>query len=339
MSCKNRPHYGRWQTLTGLVVLGVAAAVPSRAQQADNARPEDATLEGLQRRLEEVEKRTGEWRTRDSVFHFAGYADAGYAHRSGGESGFDLASFDPIFHYQYRDRILLEAEVETAIGPDGETEMEIEYSTVDIVLNDHAVLVAGKFLSAIGYFQQNIHPSWINKLPSVPVGFGHDGAAPATELGVQLGGGFALPNDRLWTYAVFVGNGPELEAEEGMLGAVEAEGFAHDADDSKVWGGRLSLIPIASLEIGVSAARGKAAVTRSDEQDVDSDPKRDYEVLGADVGWKWGKSLDFGGEYVRQKVENAATSIAPEAAAWPSSTSRRAAGRSARARLRGHRTS
>ena len=316
MSCKNRPRRARWRALTGLLVLGMAAAVPIRAQQADSARPENTTLETLQRRLEEVERRTGEWRTRDSVFHFAGYADAGYAERSGGDSGFDLASFNPIFHYQYQDRILLEAEVETTVGEDGETEMEIEYSTVDIVLNDHAVLVAGKFLSAIGNFQQNIHPSWINKLPSVPAGFGHDGAAPATELGVQLRGGFALPNDRLWTYAVFVGNGPELEAEEGMLAAVEAEGFARDADESKVWGGRVSLIPIASLEIGVSAAQGKAAVTRSDELDVDSDPKRDYEVLGADVGWKWGKSLDVRGEYVRQKVDSAATSVAPEAAAW-----------------------
>lgn len=313
MNCWTRRYHARWQTLAGLLMLCVAAS-PLRAEQSNNPQ-EDTTLETLKRRLDDMEKRAEEWRTRDSVFHVAGYADAGYADTSGGESGFNLASFNPIFHYQYQDRILLEAEVETSIGQEGDTEMEMEYASVDLVLNDHAVLVAGKFLSAIGNFQQNMHPSWINKLPSVPAGFGHDGAAPATELGVQLRGGFALQNDRQWTYAVFVGNGPELEAEAGALSAVEAEGFARDADKSKVWGGRLSLIPIAGLELGVSAAQGKAAITRSDEQEID-DPKRDYDVLGADVGWKWGKSLDVRGEYVRQKVGASAASIAAASATW-----------------------
>jgi hypothetical protein len=298
------------------LVLGVAAAVPIQAQQASQSNPQEATVEALTRRLEEVEKRADEWRTRDSVFHFAGFADAGYADRSGGENGFDLASFNPIFHYQYQDRILLEAEFETVIGQDGETALEMEYSSVDVVLNDNAVLVAGKFLSPIGFFQQNFHPSWINRLPSAPVGFGHEGAAPATELGVQLRGGFALAKDRLWTYAVFVGNGPELTAEAGRLSVVEARGFARDADRSKVLGGRVSLIPLTGLEIGVSGAQGKAAVTRSDEQDITNDPKRTYQALGADVGWKWGKSWDFRGEYVRQKLGSAAASLAPEAATW-----------------------
>lgn len=297
-----------------LAVLGLWAASAAFAQQAPPATEERSSE--LERRLEALERRTGEWRTRDSVFHLAGYADAGYADRSGGESGFDRASFNPIFHYQYQDRVLLEAELEMSIDGEGETEIEMEYSTVDVVLNDSMVLVAGKFLSPIGYFQQNLHPSWINKLASVPVGFSHDGAAPSTELGLQLRGGVALANDRLWTYAVYLGNGPELEAEEGELEGVLAEGFARDVDDSKVWGGRVSLLPLAGLEIGLSGARGKATVTENDGEEFSGDPERDYTALGADLSWKWGKSVDLRGEYIRQKVDASATSIAPGSATW-----------------------
>lgn len=302
--------------LAACAALGILTASAASAQQATTPANEAQSAEALERRLEALERRAGEWRTRDSVFHLAGYADAGYADRSGGESGFDLASFNPIIHYQYQDRVLLEAELETSIDADGETEIEMEYSTIDVVLNDSMVLIAGKFLSPIGYFQQNLHPSWINKLASVPSGFSHDGAAPATEIGLQLRGGVAFANDRLWTYAVYVGNGPELEAEDGEVMAVAAEGFTRDVDDSKVWGGRVSVMPIASLEVGVSGARGKATITENDEAEFSGDPKRDYTALGADVGWKWGKSLDLRGEYIRQKVDSAATSIAPDSATW-----------------------
>ncbi|HKS56493.1 MAG TPA: porin [Steroidobacteraceae bacterium] len=307
----------RYAVSTGLLqcaTLGILMASAASAQQTPAS--EAGSAEALERRLDALERRAGEWRTRDSVFHLAGYADAGYADRSGGESGFDLASFNPIIHYQYQDRVLLEAELEISIDADGETELEMEYSTVDVILNDSMVLVAGKFLSPVGYFQQNLHPSWINKLASVPVGFGHDGAALATEIGVQLRGGVALANDRLWTYAVYVGNGPELEAEDGEVMGVAAEGFTRDVDDSKVWGGRVSVMPMATVEVGFSGARGKATITESDAEEFSGDPKRDYTALGADVGWRWGKSLDVRGEYIRQKVGSAGVSIAPDSATW-----------------------
>ncbi len=312
---KREANRASWQAIPGALMLGVAVVVPARAQQ--QAEPgSEVTVEQLDSRLADLERSSGEWRTRDSAFHLAGYADAGYADRSGGDGGFDLASFNPIFHYQYLDRILLEAEFATLVAEDGETEIELEYGTVDVMLNDNVALIAGKFLSPIGYFQQNLHPSWINKLPSVPLGFGHDGAAPATELGVQLRGGFALARDGLWTYAVYVGNGPELEAEDGEIMAVESEGFARDAEGGKVWGGRLSLLPVSGLEIGLSAATGEAAVTSADETMVDGDPARDYDAYGVDVSWKWGKQLDFRGEYVRQSVGAEPASLAPDKAAW-----------------------
>lgn len=128
-----------------------------------------------------------EWRDPNTLIHMAGYADVGYVNSdaSGDDGSFNVGTFAPIFHYQYRDLVMLESELELTTSEDGETETALEYLTLDWFVNDYLVLVAGKFLSPIGQFRQNLHPSWINKLPSAPAGFGHDGAAPVSDLGVQ----------------------------------------------------------------------------------------------------------------------------------------------------------
>jgi len=159
-----------------------------------------------------------------SVVHLAGYGAAGYTDIEGGDGYFGNILFAPIFHYQINDRVMLESELEIEDEEDGETEVKLEYLAIDVVLNDYAVLVVGKFLSPIGQFRQNLHPSWINKLPSAPPGFGHGGAAPVSEVGAQLRGGFKIAGSR-FNYAFYVGNGPEFE--------VEIDGSAgHDDGDS-----------------------------------------------------------------------------------------------------------
>jgi hypothetical protein len=296
---------------TGLL----AFALPGIAQE----RAADATAvaqESLEERIARLEAQSEEWRSRESVFHLAGFADAGYASESGGENAFNAASFNPIVHFQYQDRVLLEAELETTIGASGETNLELEYATIDLVLTDHLVLIAGKFLSPLGNFQQNIHPSWINKMASPPPGFDHDGAAPATDLGLQLRGGYQFGSNRQWTYAVYVSNGPELEAEEDRLSAVLAEGFGRDADGAKVYGGRVSVLPTPTLEIGLSAAQGRARITQMDAMEAIREPARDYDVLGADLSWRWGQSMDLRAEYIRQKVGASPASAAPDPAEW-----------------------
>ena len=53
-------------------------------------------------------------------------------------------------------------------------------------------------------------------------------------------------------YAFYLGNGPKIEGEDGEIHAVEAEGFASDPDDEKVFGGRVAFLPIPSIELGIS---------------------------------------------------------------------------------------
>ncbi len=268
-----------------------------------------------------------EWRQPDTLIHMAGYADVGYLDTEAEDGSFKVGSFSPIFHFQYRDIVMLESELEIEVGENGETETELEYLTVDWFVNDYMTLIGGKFLSPIGQFRQNLHPSWINKMVSAPPGFGHDGAAPVSDVGFQLRGGFPIGSVRT-NYALYASNGPELKAEmeeedgeiEFELDGVEAEGFGIDIDGEKTYGGRLGVIPFAGLELGFSAATGRATVTSIEDGDsslLSNEGARDYDVIGADFGWQF-QGLNLRGEFVKTKVgaDNGFGTAASEGAEW-----------------------
>ncbi len=325
-------------TLRRTVISAVlAAAFPLAAGAAEPLEALQAQIEALQKQLEQLrnevtQQRSGgasqdlaaevsklkqevksaqEWKQANTVIHLAGYADAGYTDTKNASGTFTPFSFNPIFHFQYKDLLLVEAEPSISIDETGETTVDLEYAALNLFLGDHAALVAGKFQSPIGQFRQNLHPSWINKLPSAPTGFGHGGAAPIAEVGIQLRGGAPLgAGENRVNYAVYVGNGPEVEIEDGEIEMVESEGFGRDRDGSKVWGGRIGFfVPSQRLDLGLSAATGKVAGM------MESDIKRDYEVVGADFAWRPAR-FELRGEYVRQKVGDAAVSAAPEGGEW-----------------------
>ncbi len=347
---------------TVLAVIAALMPVPSIAAGDIDALRE--TVESLQQQLEQVQKQlkeqeeaaaskqdvqqlqqevaeASEWRDPNTLIHMAGYADVGYVEPEGEDGSFAVGSFSPIFHFQYRDLVMLESELEITQN-DTETDVALEYLTLDYFFNDYVTVLAGKFLSPVGQFRQNLHPSWINKLPSAPPGFGHDGAAPVSELGIQLRGGFPLGSIRT-NYALYVGNGPELKAEaEGAAGetefeyeldGIDAEAFSSDGDGEKVFGGRIGIIPVPGLEIGLSGATGKATITELEAVSIDagflggtaedaeggigSEPDRDYDVYGADFALQW-RNLDTRGEYVKSKVDDESGSVVAEGAEWES---------------------
>jgi hypothetical protein len=262
----------------------------------------------------EVATLQSEWKNTDSVVHLSGYGDVTYSDNENAPGAFTGTRFNPIFHYQYKDLVMLEAEIEIEVEDDGSTETALEYMTLDLLVNDNLALVAGKFLSPLGQFRQNLHPSWINKLPTAPPGFGHDQAAPVSELGLQARGGFPLGAMHM-NYAAYVGNGPilEIEEEDGEfeIEAIEAEGRTSNDDDELVFGGRLGLIPWPNSEVGLSLATGEVA--GEDEHKA----TRDYDVYGADLGYKW-KNLGLRTEYIKQKVGSSSKSEAPGSASWES---------------------
>lgn len=331
---KNTPSYLATVTVLVIELLGTNAMAQTSAVEA----------QALERRIGDLERQQREWISPDSTVHLAGYAAAGYVRPEGGDGQFGAANFNPIFHYQYKDILLFESELEIELGEDGETEFALEYSSVDLLLNDHLTLLVGKFQSPVGNFRQNLHPAWINKLPSAPPGFGHDGAAPLAEVGVQARGGWRSDSGMRLTYALFLGNGPELElaghADEGsedghedeeavpaddhadeepaadehdeelevaVIEALMTEGFGADRDGNPAYGGRLGLLPWSNLELGLSWAGG--AVALPDEAD------RDHTIVGADLWWQL-RNLELRAEYVRSEVAALDSSAAPDAQHW-----------------------
>ena len=126
--------------------------------------------------------------------------------------------------------------------------MGVEYAQIDFLVNDHLTVSAGKFLLPFNAFGPRLHPSWINKLPSLPPIYGrHDaggGIIPVlSDTGVNLSGGARLP----WAvgdweprvnYALYLVNGPRMEPEPELderfaelAEFLEEDGAIMSADD------------------------------------------------------------------------------------------------------------
>jgi len=214
-----------------------------------------------------------------SGFQLAGYASFGWSDAQGSGNNFDLVQFSPIFHYQYSDIFQFEGELEIITNNKGETLIDLEYAAGNLYLNNYMTLMVGKFMSPLGQFVQNQHPAWINKLPSAPLGFGHDGAAPTSFVGASLRGGLPKIANMRSNYALFVANAPVFGlAVDGDV-IIDATGKTTSNGTSKTFGGRFALNPVSGMEVGVSLAKGKASEVLTTGGNID----RDYDVNGMEL--------------------------------------------------------
>jgi len=244
-------------------------------------------------------------------FLIAGFAEGGLAisdKEAGSGSTYFSGSFNPGLYFQYDNLLLFESELEITINEDGDTETALEFAQLDLLLHNNVTLVVGKFLSPVGQYQERLHPAWINRLPSAPPGFGHDGLQPGADVGVQLRGGVPFGRSR-FTYALAVGNGPRLMED----GALEQEGFSNDDNRNKAISGRLGFLPLPFIEVGVSfltaKVRGTAleahgeeelasAAEEAEEEAMIEGPNTRLKIWGFDAAYRRG-GLDIRGEFLR----------------------------------------
>jgi hypothetical protein len=219
-----------------LLLLGTALSAPiAMAQSSDDYRPGR------------------------SKFMIRGYGHSGIE-VTDESSSFVGGSFNPIFLWQQSDRLLFESELSFALEGEA-TELELEYANMSYILNKSATLRLGKFFVPFGIFQERIHPAWINRLPTAPLGFGHHNpVGPATSFGLELRGAIPVGLSKI-TYSGYVVNGPALN--DGSVDHSGAGSLVYDEVDdnnkNKSVGGRLGVFPFSdlSLELGVSGMFGK----------------------------------------------------------------------------------
>ena len=190
------------------------------------------------------------------TWHLGGFGTADYTQRQTSDTANSFgAEFNPIFLVNYDDLLQFESELEVKTLSDGSTKLEIEFSNLNLLVNDWLTLTAGKFLSPFGDFQQHLHPTWINKLPDRPAGFVEDGGnEPLTEIGVMARGAFPVGSTTV-DYAVFVGNGPQLDGDPTAGVKYEANGA--DNDNHKAFGGRIGFRPLPYVTVGFSGMTSK----------------------------------------------------------------------------------
>ena len=205
----------------------------------------------------------------NSRFLLRGYSDATFMSNEEGAT-FGNARFVPLFLYKQSDKLLFEGELEFEVE-DGEVEIALEYANFFYSLAPNVNFRAGKILVPFGIFFDRLHPPWINRLPTNPLGYGHDGILPTSDLGAEIRGASYLGGMK-FNYLVYVTNGPRIE--DGEEEAEEVGMIVHEAgednNNNKAIGGRIGLFPLRdqSLELGFSAQSAKLGNRDSELEDV-----------------------------------------------------------------------
>ena len=207
---------------------------------------------------------------KSSKFVLTGYMSSGIKFTK--EASSFGANFSPILLWKPHERLIVEAELETELEGT-ETKINLEYIDASYFLNKYVTIRAGKFLSPFGIYQDRLHPQWINKLPSTPLGFNHDGSpiGPTTEVGVDVRGNVPLGSAKM-NYSFYLSNGPSLNTSSSEISEIGQLNYssAEDNNKNKSFGGRVGLLPISnsSVEIGGSFQVGNVGAKRTEYENV-----------------------------------------------------------------------
>ena len=185
----------------------------------------------------------------------------------------------PIVLIPFGDKWLIEAEGEFegeymhVTGEPWEREWEkgVEYLQVDYLANKYVTIVAGRYLTPFGIYNERLHPSWIKNLQEMPLIMPFSGESGN---GIQLRGGIKLASNINFNYATYF-------SAASIVRAFEAERSA---------GFRTSFFfPRERVEVGFSFRR-----TLQDER---------FNTVGMDFTWNpKTQPLDIRAEYASSKL-------------------------------------
>jgi hypothetical protein len=191
--------------------------------------------------------------TNETPLSLYGYIVGGYSKFNGQTGIWQSPSYNPWFLLQLNNKFLLEVNLGFTTSGVG-----VGQSQVDWFVNNNLTVVAGRFLTPIGSFNERISPQWINKLPDNPVMFNQVIPLTSTD-GIQLRGSRYLGGlPYKLEYSAYLGNGFQLAQplKAGQLTTVSDLGRitgGPDATNSKAYGTRLGMwIPRSGVNFGFS---------------------------------------------------------------------------------------
>ena len=250
-----KSHYRRWRRRAAVLMAAAAFGVasPSRAAAQVQFKPQDSPAPVI----------TG-------FMGIAGSTEAGQRRVT--------PAIAPIILVPFGERFLFEGELElegayqSRSGESWTKEWEkaVEYAQLDWFVSRGLTVVAGRFLTPFGSYNERLHSRWIRNLPDQPIVAGME---LTSSTGAMVRGGVPIAKRVDLSYSAFA-SAPSKRT-----------GF----EAAKATGGRGSLFfPIARVEVGGSFQR-----------QFEDNGSRDNQY-GLDMTWQANAvPLDVRGEYVR----------------------------------------
>lgn len=236
------------------------------------AQPPDAAemnlrLEELEDEMDEMGDAGGDFDAGTTNFIVTGYAFTNFTNVENSDSSF-IAGFNPIFLWKLSDQLFIKSELELELEGSS-TKIALEYLDMSYVVNDYLTITAGKFLTPLSYFKENLHPAWINKLPKQPM-FASGGLRliPTTSIGVEARGAVPVGNTKL-NYAAYVANGFTVNTTGTKAGRLAFKNF-DDINNNKAFGGRIGFFFLPELEGFYAAHFGDVVASGSTFGSVDA---------------------------------------------------------------------
>jgi len=265
-----------------------------------------------------IQAQENDFKSSNNQFMIRGFGDVGfnYYDKDGEEnSSFTAGNFAPIFLFKQSDRLMFEAELELNLT--GESlDIELEYADVIYVLNDYMTVRAGKFLVPFGTFIERLHPSWINRMPTRPLGFGHDGISPGSGVGAELRGALRVGTSSL-TYSVYSTNGPRLKTPDGE--EPEESGMLmfsnlKDNNNNRAYGTRIGWLPFSdsSMEIGYSYYTASSVGNKGGMYENVGTNLYAFDFSYVKQIPEIGGTVDLKGQYTKSKIDNATYTVEEE---------------------------
>lgn len=209
-----------------------------------------------------------------------------YSKPNGKNGMFSSPDFANYFLIQLRQQLLLEASLD--YNADG---VSSDVISMDYFINKNMTLVAGRFLTPIGWFNERLNHEWINKLPDVPLMFYQVSPLTSTN-GLQLRGGAYIGNSPIkFEYMSYLGNGFQLASNPNGLNGIADLGTLTGGSSevsTRAYGGRLGLwYPEIGLAGGISGYTNGAYAPNS---------RDGYSLFQIDTNYRKG-NIDFRAEY------------------------------------------